>query len=67
MEPQTLPSPDNPTLAREFQPTPGIYAVSANFLAGFLFPPGYEDYLAYFRHRAPDARAGYSILIYEVR
>ncbi len=67
MEPQALPSPDNPTIPHTFQPAPGIYAVSANFLAGFLFPPGYEDYLAYFRQRPPDARAGYSILIYEVR
>uniref|UniRef100_Q02BR9 Glycosyltransferase RgtA/B/C/D-like domain-containing protein n=1 Tax=Solibacter usitatus (strain Ellin6076) TaxID=234267 RepID=Q02BR9_SOLUE len=67
MDPQTLPSPDNPTLARAFEPTPGTYAVSANFLAGFLFPPGYEDYLSYFRQRPPDARAGYSILIYEVK
>jgi hypothetical protein len=67
MEPQTLPSPDNTTLARAFQPAPGTYAVSTNFLAGFLFPPGYEDYLARFRERPPDARAGYSILIYEVR
>jgi hypothetical protein len=67
MEPQTLPSPDNIVLAHTLQPAPGLYAVSANFLAGFLFPPGYEDYLAYFRQRPPDARAGYSILIYEVR
>jgi len=67
MDPQTLPSPDNPALAHSYQPQPGTYAVSVNFLTGFLFPAGYEDYLAYFRRRAPDARAGYSILIYEVK
>ena len=55
------------TLVRDYRPQPGVYAVSVNFLAGFLFPPGYEDYLAYFRRHQPSARAGYSILIYEVK
>ncbi len=67
MDPQTLPSPDNPALVRYFQPQPGTYAVSVNFLTGFLFPQGYEDYLSYFRQRTPDAHAGYSILIYNVK
>ncbi|MCU1232462.1 MAG: hypothetical protein JWP63_429 [Candidatus Solibacter sp.] len=67
MDPQTLPAPDTPALPHIYSPTPGTYAVSANFLAGYLFPPGYEDYLAYFRRHAPTARAGYSILIYEVK
>jgi hypothetical protein len=67
LEPQALPAAENPALPHSFQPTPGLYAVSANFLAGFLFPPGYEDYLAYFRPRTPDARAGYSIFIYRVQ
>ena len=67
MDPQTLPDPDNPALPHTFHPQPGVYAVSANFLAGFLFPRGYEDYLADFRRRPPDARAGYSILIYDVK
>lgn len=67
MDPQTLPAPDNSALERYYRPQPGIYAVSVNFLTGFLAPPGYEDYLAYFRQRRPDARAGYSILIYEVK
>jgi hypothetical protein len=67
MDPQTLPSPGDSTLARYYRPQPGLYAVSTNFLAGFLAPDGYEDYLDYFRQRAPDARAGYSILIYEVK
>ena len=67
MDPQALPAPDNPTLSRAYRPPPGLYAVSVNFLTGFLFPQGYEDYLAYFRHCRPDARAGYSILIYDVK
>jgi len=67
MDPQTLPAPDNPALERYYRPRPGLYAVSVNFLAGFLAPPGYEDYLAFFRERLPDARAGYSILIYDVK
>ena len=67
MDPQTLPAPDNPGLAHDYRPQPGVYAVSVNFLAGFLFPEGYEDYLACFRGRIPDARAGYSILLYDVR
>ena len=67
LDPQTLPGSDNPALERHYRPQPGLYAVSVNFLVGFLFPQGYEDYLAYFRHRSPDARAGYSILIYNVK
>jgi hypothetical protein len=67
MDPQTLPDPGNPTLVHEYRPQPGVYAVSVNFLAGFLFPEGYEDYLAYFRRHAPNGRAGYSILIYHVK
>jgi hypothetical protein len=67
MDPQTLPAADNATLVHDYRPQPGVYAVSVNFLAGFLFPPGYEDYLAYFRRHQPSAHAGYSILIYEVK
>jgi hypothetical protein len=71
LEPQALPSPAEtalgPNLPRHYLLQPGIYAVSVNFLAGFLAPPGYEDYLACFRQRPPDGRAGYSILIYNVK
>ena len=67
LDPQPLPSSDNPALEHRYRPQPGRYAVSTNFLAGFLFPPGYENYLAYFQQHPPDAHAGYSILIYEVR
>jgi hypothetical protein len=65
LEPQDWPPPDAPPGYR-FRPQPGIYAISANVLVGFLFPPGHEDYLEYFRQRRPDATAGYSILIYRV-
>jgi hypothetical protein len=67
LDPQPLPSPGNSALVHYYNPQPGIYAVSVNYLTGFLFPAGYEDYLSYFRRRPPDARAGYSILIYDVK
>jgi hypothetical protein len=67
LDPQPLPGTDNPAFERHYRPQPGLYAVSVNFLVGFLFPPGFEDYLAYFRQRRPDARAGYSILIYDLK
>ena len=67
MDPQSLPSPGDSALPRYYMPQPGLYAVSTNFLAGFLAPAGYENYLEYFRRRAPDAHAGYSILIYHVK
>jgi hypothetical protein len=38
-----------------------------NVLTGFLFPPGHENYLSYFRQRPADGRAGYSILIYNIK
>jgi hypothetical protein len=58
MDPQTLPAPDNATLVHDYQPQPGVYAVSVNFLAGFLFPQGYEDYLGYFAGTLPAAGPG---------
>jgi hypothetical protein len=67
LEPQGLPSPANTALGPYYLLHPGIYAVSVNFLTGFLAPPGYEDYLMCFRQRPPDGRAGYSILIYDVK
>jgi hypothetical protein len=67
LAPQALPSPADTAMGHYYLPQPGIYAVSVNFLTGFLAPPGYEDYLRYFRQRPPDGRAGYSILIYYVR
>ncbi|MBW2147973.1 MAG: glycosyltransferase family 39 protein [Deltaproteobacteria bacterium] len=44
-------------------PPPGIYAVSANWLYTEKFIDSRYDY---FRHRRPQDRAGYSILIYNV-
>ena len=67
MDPQPLPSPGETDLPRRYVPRPGTYAISVNFLTGYLCPPGYENYLAEFRGRQPDASAGYSILIYDVK
>jgi hypothetical protein len=64
--PQPWPSDDSPA-GTLFQPSPGVYAISVNVLSGFLFANGHEDYLTYFRQRPPDGRAGYSILIYNVK
>jgi hypothetical protein len=44
-----------------------VYAISVNMLLGYFFPPGYQDYFGYFRERQPVGRAGWSILIYEVK
>jgi hypothetical protein len=59
--------PPGPGAELHLHPAPGVYAVSANSLAGIAFPRGYEDYLQDFRGRTPIARAGYSISIYEVK
>ena len=48
-------------------PKPGIYAISVNMLLGYYWPPEYQDYFRHFRGREPDAKAGYSIFIYELR
>ncbi|MEO8658427.1 MAG: glycosyltransferase family 39 protein [Bryobacteraceae bacterium] len=65
MEPQAW--PDSVPAGYRFSPQPGLYAISTNLLAGFLYPHGHEDHLAGFRSRTPVGRAGYSILIYEVK
>ncbi len=48
-------------------PTPGVYAISVNTLLGYFFDIEYREYFAYFKAREPDARAGWSILIYHVK
>ena len=65
--PQPWPSSAGAVRERRLQPQPGFYAVSVNPLTGFLSAPGYEDYLACFRDREPIGRAGYGILIYEIK
>ena len=45
-------------------PAPGIYAISASSLWEYPLPE--KRVYAWFRAREPDARVGYSILIYEV-
>lgn len=52
---------------RTFQPAPGIYAISANLIAGQFFEPAYRDYFQAFRRMTPIGYAGYSIYIYRVR
>jgi hypothetical protein len=49
------------------QPTPGVYAVSLNFLLGLRFSPAYQDYFWALRSRPHDGLAGHSIFIYHVR
>jgi hypothetical protein len=50
---------------RVLTPQPGLYAISVNMLLGYYWPPEYRDYFQRFRDREPDAKAGYSIFIYE--
>ena len=35
--------------------------------AGHLLTPQYQDYYKHFRHRQPTAKAGWTILIYDLR
>jgi hypothetical protein len=49
---------------RIFQPTPGIYAISANLISGQFFEVPYRDFYRAFREARPIAYAGYSIYIY---
>ncbi len=48
-------------------PEPGIYAISASSLWEPPLRPEEKIIYAWFREREPDARVGYSILIYDVR
>ena len=50
-----------------FAPEPGFYAISVNLLLGYYWDPPYRDYFRYFREREPDAKAGYSIFLYDLR
>ncbi|OYW12497.1 MAG: hypothetical protein B7X34_01820 [Acidobacteriia bacterium 12-62-4] len=64
------PPPWNKELAAgrtEMAIEPGVYAISASVLPGHYFAPEYRDFYRHFRNRAPTARAGYSILIYDLR
>lgn len=66
---EMLAAPWAPEWEREMrlEPAPGVYAISVNTMLGYFFRPLYRNYFAYFKARRPDARAGYSILIYHVR
>ena len=50
-----------------YEPEPGFYAISVNMLLGQHWAPEYQDYFRYFREREPDAKAGYSIFLYDLR
>ena len=66
----STPPPWNAALAKGktvLEPEPGIYAISASLLPGHFFAPQYQDYYKHFRDRQPTARAGWSILIYDLR
>ncbi len=66
----STPPPWNDELAKGqkiLRPEPGVYAISATLLPGHFFRAPYEDYYKFFRERRPDARAGWSIYIYDLR
>lgn len=48
-------------------PEPGVYAISATLLPGQFFPDKYQNYYKEFLRRKPDAYAGWSIYIYDLR
>lgn len=60
-----IPEPRHGTAA-QYEPAPGVYAISVNYLTGIIFIPAYRDYFAIFRNLRPDARVGHSILIYRI-
>ncbi|MCA9933840.1 MAG: hypothetical protein KC415_07955, partial [Anaerolineales bacterium] len=49
------------------QPAPGVYAISVTSLWEFPLATADKYVYAFFRQREPDARIGYSILIYDLR
>lgn len=62
------PEQGNP-LARTFypyDPSPGIYAISATNLQGVALGPDKWDMYSWFRNKRPFAKAGYSIFLYRV-
>ncbi len=63
-----VPPPWEPSMARGevLQPEPGVYAISASLLPGFLFHPPYRDYYRFFRERKPLAIVAHSIYVYRV-
>jgi len=67
LPPSTLPTWENdvPTTFHPARPAPGVYAISATYLQGIVFPRD-PDALDYFRHLTPEKQIGYSILVYRV-
>ncbi len=66
LDPQPQPWRPEFVSSAVFAPEPGLYAVHVSLLHGQYYPPGYEDYLRYFREREPRARVAYGIFIYSV-
>ena len=57
--------PINEMLKPDFQPAPGWYAISVNYLRGYGWRQP-KDGFSYFQSYEPDATAGYSIYIYHI-
>lgn len=51
----------------EYRPAPGLYAISANLIAGQFLEKNWRDYYKAFREAEPIDYAGYSIYIYQFR
>ncbi|MBS1828408.1 MAG: hypothetical protein JST93_24085 [Acidobacteria bacterium] len=49
-----------------YQPTPGLYAISANLVTGQFFDAAHRDFYKAFRGLTPIDYAGYSIYIFRV-
>ena len=65
MDPQTLPAPDNSALERSLSPATGHLRDQRELPDGFPVPARATKTISrIFASRPPDARAGYSILIY---
>lgn len=50
----------------QYQPAPGLYAISANLLTGQFFDAAHRDFYKAFRALTPIDYAGYSIYIFRV-
>ena len=59
-----FPAPETePVMPRQYDPSPGYYAISATTLQGIMVVPELYDW---FRHRQPIAQPGYGLLVYQV-
>ena len=51
----------------DYRPAPGLYAISANLIAGQFLEKNWRDYYKAFREAEPIDYAGFSIYIYQFR